>query len=229
MKKIAKNILLVILCISFTLPPQRSEAAVPLAILEIIKAAVKKVIVAMDLKIQRQQNKVIWLQNAQKVLENAMSKLKLDEIGEWTEKQRTLYKDYFDELQKVKTAITYYQRVQEISSQQARMVSEYQQAWSILQKDPHFSAEEISYMGQVYAGMMQASLQNIDQLMQVVGAFTVQMNDAERLAIINDAADRVDATYRDLVTFNRSNAYLSLQRSHSQGDINKTRLLYGIE
>ena len=71
-------------------------------ILEIIKAGVKKVIIAVDLKIQRLQNKTIWLQNAQKVLENAMSELKLAEIGDWVQKQKTLYADYFDELWKSK-------------------------------------------------------------------------------------------------------------------------------
>ncbi len=58
----------------------------------IIKEGIVKVIKAVDLKIQRLQNKTIWLQNAQKTLENSMSKLKLDEISGWVEKQRTLYK-----------------------------------------------------------------------------------------------------------------------------------------
>ena len=39
-------------------------------VLEIIKEGITKVIVAVDLKIQRLQNETIWLQNAQKVLEN---------------------------------------------------------------------------------------------------------------------------------------------------------------
>jgi hypothetical protein len=52
---------------------------------------VKKVIVAIDLKIQRLQTKTVWLQNAQKVVENTMSKLKLDEITDWVQKQKDLY------------------------------------------------------------------------------------------------------------------------------------------
>lgn len=49
----------------------------------IIKEGIKKVIVAVDLKIQRLQTKTIWLQNAQKALENTMSKLKLTQITDW--------------------------------------------------------------------------------------------------------------------------------------------------
>mgnify|MGYP004106733677 CR=1 FL=1 len=83
--------LLLALCISFTVLPVQQANATPIAILEIIKAGIKKVIKAVDLKIQRLQNKTIWLQNAQKTLENTLSKLKLDEISEWTEKQKEQY------------------------------------------------------------------------------------------------------------------------------------------
>ena len=65
-------------------PTQQSHAVVWV----VVKAAVKKVIKAIDLQIQRLQNKTIWLQNAQKTLENTLSKLKLDEISDWTEKQK---------------------------------------------------------------------------------------------------------------------------------------------
>ena len=69
-----------------------------LAIIDIIKEGIKKVIVAVDLKVQRLQNKTIWLQQAQKTLENTLSKVKLTEIGDWVERQRKLYADYFEEL-----------------------------------------------------------------------------------------------------------------------------------
>src|SRR5688572_15361869 len=89
-----------------------TKAQIP--VLEIIKQGVKKVIIAVDLKIQRLQNKTIWLQNAQKTLENKLSKLKLTEISDWANKQKELYANYFDELWKVKTAIVNYQRVRRI-------------------------------------------------------------------------------------------------------------------
>ena len=53
-----------------------NQANAQIAIAEIIKAAITKVIKAVDLQVQRLQNKTIWLQNAQKTLENNMSKLK---------------------------------------------------------------------------------------------------------------------------------------------------------
>jgi ABC-type enterochelin transport system permease subunit len=65
----------------------RPEAAAP-PIFGIIRAAVVKAIKAMDLKIQKLQNKTIWLQNAQKEIENTLSKVKLDEISDWAKKQK---------------------------------------------------------------------------------------------------------------------------------------------
>uniref|UniRef100_A0A183CT87 P-loop_TraG domain-containing protein n=1 Tax=Globodera pallida TaxID=36090 RepID=A0A183CT87_GLOPA len=65
-------------------PVREAEAANPWA--AVIKAAIKKVVKAVDLMIQRRQNKVIRLQNAQKAIENTMAKLQLDEITAETAK-----------------------------------------------------------------------------------------------------------------------------------------------
>lgn len=184
----------------------------------IIKEGIKKVIKAVDLKIQRQQNKIIWLQNAQKTLENAMSKAKLNEISDWVERQRTLYKDYFDELQKVKSVISYYSRVKEITQKQVHLVQEYKHAYGLFKQDKHFTADELSYMGRVYSGILDESVKNIDQIFLVINSFTTQMSDAKWLEIINAAADEIDTNYNDLKAFNQQGILLSLQRGKDQND-----------
>ncbi|WP_423147797.1 conjugal transfer protein TraI [Rubrolithibacter danxiaensis] len=208
-------------------PVQKTQAQIPIA--EIIKAGVKKVIRAVDLKIQRLQNKTIWLQNAQKVLENAMSKLKLDEISEWTAKQRKLYKDYYEELYQVKSIISYYNRIKEISQKQVLLVKEYQRAWSLFKQDKHFTQDELDYMSEVYSGILDQSTKNIDQVFLVIHSFTTQMSDAKRLQIINTAADHVDANYYDLIKFNQQNILLSLQRAKAKNDVDVVKKLYGIQ
>src|SRR6187401_391964 len=85
------------------LSAHRSYGQIP--VLEIIKEGITKVIVAVDLQIQRLQNETIWLQNAQKVLENKFSELRLSEISDWVEKQRAQYASYFDELWQIKTSL----------------------------------------------------------------------------------------------------------------------------
>ncbi|MFP9114784.1 conjugal transfer protein TraI [Flavobacterium sp. RHBU_3] len=203
-----------------------SAAALPL--LTIIKEALKKIIKAIDLRIQRLQNKTIWLQNAQKQIENALSKLKLDEISEWTEKQKELYKGYYEELMKVKAMVSYYQRIRDIVDKQQRLVSEYQDAWGLLQQDDHFTSDEIAYMEKVYNGILGESIENIDVIFMVVESFTTSMSDAERLEMINAAADRIEANYDDLKLFNKQNMLLSLQRARSKADVDLIKRMYGL-
>ncbi len=208
------------------IPVQKTEAQIPIA--EVIKEGIKKVIIAVDLKIQRLQNKTIWLQNTQKTIENTMSKLHLDQISDWVEKQRKLYADYFEELRKVKTALTYYQRVKDIIEQQVQIVNEYKAAWALFRQDKNFTQDELDYMFGVYAGMMEESGKNIDQLFLVVNAFVTQMSDAKRLEIIDAVAGNVEQTLMDLKEFNEENKMISLQRATEQGDIDYVKKLYGL-
>ena len=227
MKRYIK-IMAIVLCCSLTVMPASQANATPVAILEIIKAGIKKVIKAVDLQIQRLQNETIWLQNAQKTLENTLSKLKLDEISDWTQRQKILYKDYFEELAKVKSIISYYQRIREISQKQVRLVEQYQRAWNLLRQDKYFTADELRFMAKVYSGILDESTKNLDQIFLVINSFTTTMSDAKRLEIINAAADQVDANYYDLTRFNKQNIMLSLQRAKENNDVEEVKKLYGL-
>lgn len=194
----------------------------------IIKAAVVKAIKAVDLRVQRQQNKVIWLQNAHKTIENQMSKLKLDEISDWTEKQRILYQDYYDGLAQVKNIITYHRRVRDLTKKQVRLMEEYRTAWNLFRQAGQFTADELDYMNRVYSGILQESSKNIDQILLIVESFTTKMGDAKRLEIINTAADQLDNNFYDLVRFNEQNLMLSLQRAKDQREVASIKKLYGL-
>jgi hypothetical protein len=226
--KTKKKIMICLLCFLLISTPARPATVAAIPILEIVKAVAKKVIKAIDLRIQKLQNKTIWLQNAQKKIENILSKLKLDEISDWTQKQKELYKNYYEELAKVKSIITYYQRIKDISEKQVRLVDEYERAWNLFQKDAHFNSSELDYMQSVYSGILNESLKNIDQIFLVLDSFTTQMSDAKRLEIINAAADQIDANYDDLTLFNRQNIILSLQRAKTQHDVKSVKHFYGI-
>lgn len=223
------KLIICILCLFLVNAPARpssSNAAIP--ILEIVKAVTKKVIKAIDLGIQRLQNKTIWLQNAQKQLENTLSKLKLDEISNWTQKQRDLYKGYYQELEKVKSIITYYHRIKEITGKQTSLIRQYERAWDLFKQDSHFSASELEYMQKVYGGILEQSMRNIDQIFLVLESFTTQMSDLKRLEIINQAANQIEQNYDDLILFNKQNILLSLQRSKTASDAQKVKQFYGI-
>ncbi len=221
-------LIVITLCtLAIIIPVGGARAQEPIS--EIVKAAITKVIKAVDLKIQRLQNETIWLQNAQKKVENTLSKVKLDEIAAWTEKQRELYKDYYEELSKVKSIIAFYQRIKSASDRQVQMVQEYQRAWSMFRQDRNFTSSELEYMYSVYSGMLKQSAENIGQIVSLVKSSGFQMNDAKRLDAIGSVADNIDENYFDLMRFNQENVTLSFQRSRARGNVEEMKKLHGIK
>lgn len=215
-----------IMCI-LIVSPGRAMAQDPITI--IIKEGVTKVIKAVDLKIQRLQTKTIWLQNAQKVIENTMSKLKLDEITGWVEKQRVLYKDYFDELQKVKLVLTYYHKVKEIAALQLAIAKEYKRSFDAVRQDTHFTPDEVSYMGSVYSGIIDESIKNLDGLYLVINSFATEMSDEKRMEIIDGVQKAIQRNYEDLRSFSSQNIQLSVARAKDHNDILVIKKLYGLQ
>lgn len=225
MKKYLKIFLLSIALTLGTAPVQQAQAN-PIA--AIIKKAIIWVIKAVDLIIQRIQNRTIGLQNAQKELENILSKMKLKEIAEWTEKQKEQYRKYYEELERVKSIISYYLRIKEITLLQSQLVKEYRRVWDLFRQDKNFTIQELEYMEKVYGGILEESVKNVDQITLILKSFTTKMADAKRLEIINQAADRVEKNYDDLKLFNRQNMLLSLQRAKTEHDADAIKKLYGL-
>jgi hypothetical protein len=178
--------------------------------------------------IQRLQNECIALQNAQKVIENTLSKLKLAEIAEWTEKHRAMYQKFYDELWQIRSTLATYHRISTIINRQKQIVQQYSFTWHMIQQDKHFTQSEIDYMFRVYTGMINESVDNLEQILLVINSFKTQMSDARRLAIINQAGDRIDDNYYDLIEFNNENIALSLNRSKDDDEVTAVKKLYGL-
>lgn len=218
MKKL--KIILVLILVSITI---NSQAQV-----QVVTSMVKRVIKAIDLKVQRMQNKTIWLQNAQKTLENELSKMQLTEISGWSEKQQMLYGNYYAELLKVKSTIAYYQRVKDLTLQQVAMVREYQRAWGLFTSDAHFKPGELAEMQRVYVGILDAATKNIDQILLVINPGRTQMTDQQRLEMIDLAGDRLDENYSDLKQYNNQNMILTLHRSKDLDELKTLKNYYGL-
>ncbi len=215
------------LTMGFTVLPEQPANAIPITvILEVIKAGVKKVIQAIDLKIQRLQNQTIWLQNAQKVLENKLSKLKLGEISEWTEKQRMQYDELFGELWQVKRIIAQFQRVRDIADMQQQLVREYQDTWGVVSNSGVLGWEEKRVISEIYQGILEESLQNLSHLTGLMTSFTTQMNDADRLASLHLAEDRIRKNLWELRSVNSRN--MRLIQSREQLPLNNLKQNYDL-
>lgn len=205
-----------------------SEANARADIYTIIKEMTKRAIKALDLKIQRLQNRTIGLQNAQKAIENKLSELRLKEIGSWVRKQRDLFKKFYDELWKVRKAIADYRRIKQIIQRQQQIVEEYKFTWHMVRLDKHFTKEELEFMYRVYTGIIDESIQNVETLILIINSYKLKISDAKRLEMINEVGDRIDQNYTDLQQFNNQNVMLSMNRAKDEADIEAVRRLYGL-
>jgi len=188
----------------------------------------KQIIIAADIAVQKAQNATIGLQNAQKEIENELSKLQLGAIGDWEQKIRDLYSEYFQELWQVKDAITDFRAITGIIQQQQQLVSEYKQAYQLLQQDKHFSPAELDYMSRVYGGIIAESVKSLDEIVTLLTSFSLQMTDAARLRIIRQAAADIERDTGDLRNFNSQAIQLSLGRAKTEADLATVRSLYGL-
>lgn len=222
-----KRILFIVCLLFSSLYPISSYSQDPF--LELVKGATKKVIKAVDLMVQRLQNKTIWLQNAQKTIENSLNKLKLEEISDWVQKHKEQYAQYYDELKRVRQLISGYHEVKLLIKKQVQLVEEYKRAIRLFKADKHFSIEEISYMEEVFAGILEESIKNLDMVIQVTGAYVFQMTDGERLKEIHLASGAVDKNLEELRAFTSSNQITSLQRAKDIADIERVKLYYGLQ
>lgn len=221
MKRVALTGILVVV---FILSAVRSQAQIP-GIGSIITAVIQ----AIDVGVQKVQTQTIYLQDAQRVLENTMSQLKLNDIASWLQKEKDLYDKYYQELWQIKSYITYYDRIKDIINKQKLLLQEYNHASSNFSKDSHFSAAELSSMAQVYSGLLSQSGENLNQLNLVINAFVTQMTDAQRLHVIDEVGGKIDKNYSDLLEFDQRNMMISLQRSRDENDLNMVKQLYGIQ
>ena len=197
-------------------------------VLDVIKAGIIKAIKAVDLKIQRMQNETIRMQNAQKLLETSMSETKLGEIGGWMAKQKELYRSYFEELSTVRNTIAYSKRVREIINSQLALVEDYKKAIRLIKFDQHFTASEINRMRMIYEGILNESIQNLDEIQSAVQSFLTTMTDGQRLAIIYRAGNAIDENKNDLHRFTQENMQLALQRAKDRADVSLIKKMYGL-
>jgi conjugation system TraG family ATPase len=207
---------------------QKPASAQVLEIVDLVNAAVKKVIVAADLEVQRLQTQTIALQDAEKALENSMAGELLGDITDWVGQQEQLYGAYYQELWQVKSVLTNFSKTATLIDRQVQLVEEEQRDWSAVQKDPHFTVDELTHIASVYNGILAQSSRNVQQIKLVIQSIVTQMDDAGRLTIIDETSHDIDVNFQDLREFTQENSLLSLQRAKDENDVLTIKALYNL-
>jgi hypothetical protein len=139
-----------------------------------------------------------------------------------------LHSVYLNGLLSINPAVKNYGRVAEILVQQASLISEYKSSYSRFKQSGTFSTGELSYMSDIYVQLVKLSLENLDELSNVLTAGKLRMSDDERIHEIDRIYGSSSDKLQFLRHFNRQGVVLSLQRSKDIGDTQTLKQLYGI-
>jgi hypothetical protein len=139
-----------------------------------------------------------------------------------------LHSVYLNGLLSITPAVRNYGRVPEIISQQASLITEYKSAYDRFKQSGAFNASELNYMGSVYSQLVSQSLQNLDELTNVLTAGKLRMSDEERIKAINRIYLSSTDKLQFLRYFNRQGTLLNIQRSKDIGNSRTLKQLYGI-
>ena len=150
-------------------------------------------------------------------------------IKDLSEGNYSLHKLFLDGLLQVSPAVRDYKKVLDIITFQRQLIKEYKSAYSRFKSASVFNTDEIHYLGKVYDNLVDRSLKNLDELLMVITAGQLRMNDAERL----DAIDHIYLEMQDklqfLRHFNDRSTLIAAQRLKNKKEVDDLRLLYGIE
>lgn len=147
-------------------------------------------------------------------------------IKELSQGNFSLHETFLDALMQVSPTVRNYRRVSEIVKYQLLLVKEYKSAFEGFRNSGNFNSNEIAYFGRVYDNLLHQSLRNLDELVTVITANKLRMNDDERLTAI----DKIYADMQDkllfLRSFNSNNSILSIQRAKERNDIGVMRSIH---
>lgn len=139
-----------------------------------------------------------------------------------------LHSVYLNGLMAVSPAVRNYSKVADILLQQAALVKAYKSAYGNFRSSGSFSVSELSYMSNVYTNLVNKSLQDLDELSNVLMAGKLRMSDADRIKAI----DRIEGSSSDKLSFirkfNNQGVALSLQRSKDANETNTLKQLYRV-
>lgn len=139
-----------------------------------------------------------------------------------------LHATFLNGLNAVSPGVANYGRVADIILQQANLVTEYSRYKKEFSQSGSFNASELGYMANVYATLLQQSIQNLSRLTDILMAGKLRMSDAERLRAIDHIYTDSSDQSAFLRNFDRQGVTLSLQRSKDLNDTQTLKQLYGL-
>jgi DNA repair ATPase RecN len=140
-----------------------------------------------------------------------------------------LHKNFLDALLEVSPAVRKYKRITDIINYQLRIIKQSKSALQEFKSNGQFTAGELDYLEKVYGGIINYSLQNLDELAMVITAGKLRMSDDERLQAIDRIYGSIEDQLSFLQDFNNQTTVLAMQRKSEQAEIEYGRRIGGFK
>jgi len=140
-----------------------------------------------------------------------------------------LHEAFMDGLMAVNPKIKNYRRVADIISCQGSILKEYKSAYRRFSESGAFRPEELSYLMDVYANLLDKSLQDLDELAMILTAGKFKMTDDERIEGIDRIYGGMQEKLGFLRSFNNKTGLLAAQRTRDLREVQMARRLYDLK
>jgi hypothetical protein len=200
----------------------------PISILVIIKEGIKKVIRAMDLVVLRLQKQFLRLQLVMEKLRNSMSKLKLKEINDFVKEKKEIFDKYYNELWTLKGKIDEIKAIKEAVQSQATLIANFNKVFNLFKGDSYLDQKELDMIYEVYSGMLQKNLDHITTLQILITDYQVQMEDGERLELIQETIGKMTKVAVDFQGFTGKIKRVSLSRAAKENEVDLMKSYYSL-
>ncbi|WP_254529374.1 MULTISPECIES: TerB family tellurite resistance protein [unclassified Sphingobacterium] len=134
-----------------------------------------------------------------------------------------LHKTFLDALLRVSPTVRRYHKVADIIQMQLNILETCHTFNRQLNKKKLFQGGELSYLLKIYQGLLDRSLNNLEELVLVLSDRVLSMNDSERLHAIDGIYDEMQEMTIFLRKFSNDSKLLLLQRKKEVNDVRSIR------
>lgn len=134
-----------------------------------------------------------------------------------------LHKTFLDALLRVSPTVRRYHKVADIIQMQLNILETCRTFNRQLNKKKLFQDGELSYLVKIYQGLLDRSLNNLEELVLVLSDRVLSMNDSERLHAIDGIYDEMQEMTIFLRKFSNDSKLLLLQRKKEVNDVRSIR------
>jgi len=139
-----------------------------------------------------------------------------------------LHRVFLDGLLAVSPTVKNYRKVIYIIEYQKSLIQQSKRAYDRFKNDPNLTMREIEYTQQVFERLAKQSLNNLEELLMVVTASQLRMNDQERFDAIDRIYGQMERKLKFLKAFTYNTDAVSKHRAKEKSDIEALRKVYGI-